>query len=1385
MHTKRNFQIQLYYGMRKLKLGLIATLMSIVLGGVVQAQSGTTEPTLNKSLIPPSPEAASMAKYGIIPTTLYTGMANVSIPICELNSGALSAPVSISYNYNGFRPGEEASRVGLGWTLQGGGVITKIIRGLDDFSTNYANFKYHWQDLPDAVAPSVDMTYMDDLAESRIDGEPDLYIFNFNGHSGKFILTGDQNIGYVAYMFPRQDLVIKVNSAATTFTIIDETGITYEFSDIETTHTPFNTVEIAKNYTSAWFLTNVISADKSEKINFTYSTFNHETPRAYSDQYSIKSCAWCIANSGGCDIGNDGCDAYTSSSFSGGYVTTKLLTQISCDNGYVSFVDETATRQDLQGGSGYSVEHGLKEINLYSNASGLLKKATLTHGYFGTNARFKLNQIEIKGMYGGNETTPEKHVFEYNNETGTYPTQPTKDIDRFGYYNAKGNQMLFDASIVYWRTGTNTMLYTPANRDPDPDYGAMGMLNKITYPTGGYTTFEYEPNLIENPQACTESNTQLPQVNAIYSGTGTTGSPYILGNSSFVIEGCQGDEAPPIKVEFGQITSGNTFVKNFYSIVSIYYEGPYDNAHRLVYESPRLTANSKIEYVTLPPGEYSVFVRCENRSNSVHPESTYVKVTYFKKTTTDPGTMPGPGLRIKTVKSYVNKNSSVAAVPVLTKNYTYNVPATLFGAYNFPANTVDIRMVCTALDKSAVQTTFTSDYSTPLSTFMNDQLYYTSVTESNSTDQTGGKTVYEYYGEGKDALNINLIHQTDYKYVSSNNFKKVKETINSYSHKNLISFSAIKAVLYAMVSEPPACDFWFDYIDSPEPYDVMKRGKLYRPYVYTLNSQWSQLTQTDEITYDENATNSLTNTTNFYYNNVDYLQADSIVTTNSKGEKKITSLKFPLDYSGGLTTEYSPYYFTQSLNQQRAAAMVSFSDCWYARGLAADPEKTSTVNWNNTALKAVVNSYHCTDDFKEDFEDHWIELSTKYHQGFYYEPSTVDNTSESQNIRLMQSQNLVNLPVEVISSIKKGSTETVLGAVKTYYKANVQRVDVGTSTNRYGISPGVVSQTDLNQDLVSATFHLNRNSYYHPKINFTYQGSTGNVIEQSKVNDAKMSYVWDYKNQYAIAQATNASASDIAYTSFEGDGTGGFNSFSGTISTVSYQDARASNIPPTGMNYYNLGTGSLVKAGLTAGLTYTVSYWRKSTSAFTVSGGSQVNYVKGKTIGEWTLHIHTISTAGSGTVSLTISGTGTIDEVRIYPSSAQMTTYAYEPLIGLKSQSDINNRISYYEYDGMGRLKLIRDQDKNILKKYYYQIGSTTPSEIIPTCDGGTCALTAGSKCINGVCENVGKYITSSVSDGNGHFICTYHYTWSDGSRSPDLTMTSNTECTLSGGNGN
>jgi len=118
-----------------LKPFLISALILLVFTSF--AQTYHEQLTNLKNLTPPSPEAASLGKYGETPISLYTGIPQISIPIYELKRRSISVPISISYHASGVKVGEIASSVGLQWALNAGGIITRSVAGLpDDIPTN-------------------------------------------------------------------------------------------------------------------------------------------------------------------------------------------------------------------------------------------------------------------------------------------------------------------------------------------------------------------------------------------------------------------------------------------------------------------------------------------------------------------------------------------------------------------------------------------------------------------------------------------------------------------------------------------------------------------------------------------------------------------------------------------------------------------------------------------------------------------------------------------------------------------------------------------------------------------------------------------------------------------------------------------------------------------------------------------------------------------------------------------------------------------------------------------------------------------------------------------------------------------------------------------------
>ncbi len=207
----------------------------------------------------------------------------------------------------------------------------------------------------------------------------------------------------------------------------------------------------------------------------------------------------------------------------------------------------------------------------------------------------------------------------------------------------------------------------------------------------------------------------------------------------------------------------------------------------------------------------------------------------------------------------------------------------------------------------------------------------------------------------------------------------------------------------------------------------------------------------------------------------------------------------------------------------------------------------------------------------------------------------------------------------------------------------------------------------------------------------------GNLLQYKReYSGPATSHVWDYYSRYPIAVVQNALVNEIAYTSFEADGIGNWE--------LEDEDRNISH-SITGKKSYEMVSGtSISKSGLTVGKKYLVSYWSRN-GAVNVNASTGVS---GPTRDGWTYWEHELP---DNTTSVTLNGINKIiDELRLYPKDARMVTSTYDPLIGVTSQCDATNHISYYYYDVNGRLEIVRDQDKNIVRRLCYNFaGSPQP----------------------------------------------------------------------------
>jgi YD repeat-containing protein len=217
---------------------------------------------------------------------------------------------------------------------------------------------------------------------------------------------------------------------------------------------------------------------------------------------------------------------------------------------------------------------------------------------------------------------------------------------------------------------------------------------------------------------------------------------------------------------------------------------------------------------------------------------------------------------------------------------------------------------------------------------------------------------------------------------------------------------------------------------------------------------------------------------------------------------------------------------------------------------------------------------------------------------------------------------------------------------------------------------------------------------YTDIIKYLKYDNHSSVLEKQDGEGILSSYIWDDSGINLLASVENAAYSDVFQTSFEYGGKGKW-IYSGGWNGVGDSDADAM----TGSRSAILSGRQMTASGLSASKEYVVSYW-STNGSYNIPGSTGVTEGRSVSgVNNWKYYEHRLT----GVSSVTISGTGKIDEVRLVPKDAQLTSYTHTSVIGVNTICDENGKILYYSYDGLGRLVMIRDLNKNVVKRYCYK----------------------------------------------------------------------------------
>jgi hypothetical protein len=269
------------------------------------------------------------------------------------------------------------------------------------------------------------------------------------------------------------------------------------------------------------------------------------------------------------------------------------------------------------------------------------------------------------------------------------------------------------------------------------------------------------------------------------------------------------------------------------------------------------------------------------------------------------------------------------------------------------------------------------------------------------------------------------------------------------------------------------------------------------------------------------------------------------------------------------------------------------------------------------------------------------------------------------------------------------------------------------------IENSVVEGQNINYglNLLPSNIYMLENGVYNPKIYFDSYDGYGNITQLHKEYDALSFYRWGYNSTYLIAETQNATISECGYTGFENNESNSF-PIPGYATTAYVTDAYTGHKALQVSSLYGPGTSFTVGDNAQIHSGYKASVWVK---------GAPEAYLHIQVDGQWGTNARaTNSETGTGWHHLEVElprikiqpyfssnlkvgvyvgtngGAAIFDDLRFYPMDAQMTTYTYDPLIGVTSVSDVNNKPTIYKYDAFNRLWYIKDFQGNILKKYDY-----------------------------------------------------------------------------------
>ena len=468
-------------------------------------------------VIQPSPVAQSFTIFGDYPVDYKTGIPSIDISLFDIKSGGMEVPITLRYHVGNAKPGIDRSNVGFGWIVDVGGIITRTVNNRKDESCPKVA-KWDLMKLSD-MCNEENFMYLFDLnaPEGEADAEYDEFSYAFNNNYGKFLIDRQSDNKFKVFDYPIQPFKYSIIQAKVqnttqenplgdieTISITDDNGNIYEFGggNYESCGS-VGSGNVVLGDNTGWYLKKITSPE-GKVISFLYTdTYQiidlmDISPIEAVDKPETTGVSDIYNRINSCTGPYQEFDAYIKEgipAFPGLGYKMKILKEIDFPEGKVVF--DVATNNKPQNSLQEGGNQYYTGICVYDSNLKIIRKIQFNQQVAGFY--LQLNAMNIQDAVSGSNI--ESYNFNYNS-----PLCGSKlETDNWGYCNRVSGSsgpcsrsFVFKVPTIIPRTSEVVTFPCPdnsSNYKVNENYLKAQVLNKITYPTKGYTLFDWESNI--------------------------------------------------------------------------------------------------------------------------------------------------------------------------------------------------------------------------------------------------------------------------------------------------------------------------------------------------------------------------------------------------------------------------------------------------------------------------------------------------------------------------------------------------------------------------------------------------------------------------------------------------------------------------------------------------------------------------------------------------------------------------------------------------------------------------------------------------------------------------------------------------------------------------